>query len=129
MDGFEDSGIHVGHVLLGGMIMALGALFLLDRLDFVGPSLVGLWVPLILVAFGLSRIIWPTRRGSPVAGVWIALVGGLLLLERLDVLPMRESWPVFVIMAGVLMIFRAVGWLPNRRDRWPDRRRWNEVQR
>ena len=124
MDKFDDSGIHVGHVLLGGMMMALGALFLLDRLQLLGPSIVGLWFPLILIAFGLSRIIWPSRR-SPVAGVWIGLAGGLLLLDRLNVVTMHESWPVFVIMAGVLMIFRAVGWLPGRRDR----AHWNEVPR
>ena len=127
-DDFERSGIHTGHVILGGMLMALGAVFLLGRLDVVAPWAVDLWFPLLLVVFGLARIVWP-RRNSPVPGVWIALVGGLILLDRLGIVAMHESWPVFVIMAGMLMIFRALGWLPNRHDVWRERRRWTEVQR
>ena len=129
MNDFDRPRLHIGHVLLGTTLMALGAVFLLDRLNIVAPWMLALWFPVFLVAFGLSRIVWPSRPGKQIAGLWIALVGGLLLLDQLDIFKMHESWPVFVIMAGLIMIFRALGWLPGRRDWIRDRRYWREVRR
>ena len=129
MDDFDRPNAHLGHVLFGTLIMALSAFFLLDRMNIVGPWVLSVWVPLFLIAFGLTRIVWPTRPGKQIGGVWIALVGGLLLLDQLDIVKFHESWPVFVIMAGLMIIFRALGWLPSRRDWLRERADWKEVGR
>jgi hypothetical protein len=83
--------------------------------------------PGLLVVFGLIRIVWPSRPGAEVGAMWIALVGGLLLLDRVGVAPMEESWPVFVIVAGLTVVFKALGWWPSRRLGGQSGRRWNEV--
>src|SRR5436190_23730701 len=129
MDDFDRPRIHTGHVLLGTALIVLGAIFLLDRMNIVAPWVFGLWFPLFLVVFGLSRIVWPSRPGKQIGGVWIALAGGVLLLDRLNIVNVRESWPVFVIMAGLILTFRAVGWLPSRLDMLDERRRAREVRR
>ena len=129
MDEFDDSNIHTGHVVFGTVLIVLGSVFLLDRLHIVAPWVFALWFPLFLVIFGLSRIVWPSRPGKQIADVWIALFGGVLLLDQLDILKARESWPVFVIMAGLIMTFRAVGWLPSRQDVINERRHWREARR
>jgi len=129
MDEFDRPRIHTAHVLFGTLLMLLGSLFLLDRLDIVAPWVPGLWVPIFLVLFGLTRIVWPSHPSKQSGGVWIALVGGILLLDNLGVLTISESWPVFVIMAGLMMTFRAVGWLPSRNDLIMERRSWREARR
>jgi FtsH-binding integral membrane protein len=129
MDDFDRPHIHTGHVLFGTALIVLGAIFLLDRMNIVAPWVFGLWFPLFLVVFGLARIVWPSRPGKQAGGVWIALVGGLLLFDQLDVLKFNESWPVLVIMAGLMMTFKAIGWLPSRHDDLMERRTWREVRR
>ena len=115
MTNFDDPPIHSGRILFGAAIMVIGLIFLMDRLHVMGTELIATYWPLSLVAYGLTRIILPARPGAEVGGLWIALFGGLLLLDRLEIAPMGESWPVFLIVAGLMVVFRALGWLPSDR--------------
>jgi hypothetical protein len=117
-----------GQVAFGVAIMSAGLVILMDRLELFRPDDLTRFWPVLLVTFGLSRIIWPPRPGAEASGMWIALIGGLLLLDRANVAPLGESWPVLVIMAGLTVVFKAVGWLPSRRC-WTPPRRWTEVAR
>ena len=105
------------HVAFGVIIMALGLLFLMDKQEMVQQAVLGLFWPGVLVAWGFKRIVWPSRPGREVGGVWIALTGGLLVLDQLSIVHLRESWPLFVVIGGMLMIFRALDWLPSRTER------------
>ena len=105
------------HVALGVIVMALGLLFLMDKLEMVHQAVLGLFWPGVLVAWGFKRIVWPSRPGGEVGGVWIALTGGLLVLDQLSIVRLGESWPLFVVIGGMLMIFRALDWLPSRTGR------------
>lgn len=109
---FDDHPVHEGRVVFGAVIMGLGLVFLMDQMNIVRSQTLTLFWPGLLVAFGMTRIVWPSRPGGEVGGLWIALVGGLLLLDRLDVITLRESWPVFIIVAGLVVMFRALDWLP-----------------
>ena len=111
---FDDRPVHEGHIAFGAVIMSLGLVFLMDRMDILGPATLALYWPGLLVAFGMARIVSPSRPGGEVGGRWIALVGGLVLLDRLAVIALRESWPVFIIVAGLVVMFRALDWLPGR---------------
>jgi hypothetical protein len=122
MDEFDERPIHLGRVIIGGLLVTVGISFLLDRLFIVQPWVLELWFPIALVAFGITRIVWPSRPSKQIGGAWIALAGGMLLFDRLDVIAFRESWPALVIMAGLMLVFRAVGWLPRSRE-------WREVRR
>lgn len=128
MNEFDGRQIHLGHVLIGGLLVSLGIVFLLDRMFIIQPWVLALWFPLFLVVFGVTRIVWPSRPGRQIGGVWIGLVGALLLFDQLDIIKMQESWPTFVIMAGLMLVFRALGWLPGRQE-WREARRWREVRR
>ena len=129
MTNFDEPATHSGRIFFGAAIMAIGLIFLMDRLHVLGADTIAVYWPFLLVAYGLARIVVPSRPGAEVGGLWIALVGGLLLLDRLDIAPMRESWPVFLIVGGLMVVFRALGWLPSHR-RWRDApRRWNEARR
>lgn len=123
---FEDP-VDRRHVAFGVVIMALGLLFLMDKLEIVQRALVGLFWPGVFVAWGFKRIAWPSRPGSEVGGVWIALIGGLLMLDQLSIVRLGESWPLFVIIGGMLMIFRALDWLPSRVELDANRRSKDSV--
>src|SRR6185503_10846665 len=84
---FEDQ-VDRRHVAFGIIVMALGLLFLMDKLEIVQQAVLGLLWPGVFVAWGFKRIVW-----------------------------LRESWPLFVIIGGMLMIFRALDWLPSRTER------------
>jgi hypothetical protein len=127
MDDVDGPHVHSGRLTIGAAIMALGVVSLLARLNILPPGIFAVYFPLFLIVFGMIRIMWPSRPGREVGGLWIALAGGLLLFDRLDIMTLRESWPIIVIMAGLTLVFKALGWLPDRRRRREDHRRGGEV--
>jgi hypothetical protein len=129
MKHFDDRDLQIGSIALGGTIMVVGLFFLMDRLDLIRPDTLTLYWPGLLVVFGLTQIVRPSRLGSEVTGMWIALVGGLLLLDRVGIAPMEESWPVFVIVAGLTVVFKSLGWLPSRPGCRLHERPWTEAKR
>ena len=126
MDDFDEPHVHSGRLVIGAAIMALGVVSLLVRLNILWTPVFALYFPIVLIVFGMIRIVWPSRPGRQIGGMWIALAGGLLLFDRLDIMKLKESWPVVVIMAGLTLVFKALGWLPDRRRR-EDRRNRREV--
>lgn len=96
-------------VLIGLLLVAIGALFLLDNFtDWHFPREI-LW-PVILIVFGVVNLV---RRGS---GRWLGgiltLLGVVFLLDALDVLTfqMRDRWrlwPLVLLVIGVRMLLGA----------------------
>jgi hypothetical protein len=127
MDDFDEPRVHPGRLLIGAAIMVLGVVTLLVRLNILWPRVFALYLPHFLIVFGLIQIMWPSRPGRQIGGMWIALAGGLLLFDQLEIMRMKESWPIVVIMAGLTLVFKALGWLPDRRRWREDRRNRREV--
>jgi hypothetical protein len=128
MKHFEIPEVKAGCIAFGVTVTAVGLLMFLNRLDLIRPHDLTFYWPGLLVVFGLTRIVWPPRPGGEVTGMWIALVGGLLMLDRTGMAPIEESWPVFLIVAGLTVVFKAVGWLPDSRQ-MSYGGRWNGVRR
>ena len=101
------------HVVVGVIVGLLGILFTLQNFGLHLLGDVQLFWPLLVVAFGLSRII--DRRGR-LAGVLLLIVGGGVQLSNLGlfVLPGREVvryWPLTVVLVGLgeLVFSRGIG--------------------
>lgn len=101
--------------VFGLVLMLVGTLLLLDRLDWWGVHLnVPLW-PWVLVLLGLARLGDRSpdesgcRRGSRGA-VWLLFLGawGLVNEYRLFGVHYGHSWPVLLIGAGALVVWRAM---------------------
>jgi len=91
-------------VLTGVLLMVVGGLLLLDQLDIITFDF---WA-LVLFAVGLLKVLQDEGTGRILGGLLMA--GGVLIeLDHLGIVRVRldRTWPVFVIIAGLFMIWRA----------------------
>jgi hypothetical protein len=107
--------VHPGRVGAGAVVMAMGIVMLLDRSDLVGPYAWRAFPGFILVLLGLTGAIgnWRAcagRRGTPLSGLWLILVGCWLIVNALNFFGMtyRTSWPFLIIAAGTMVVLREV---------------------
>lgn len=106
-----------GRLQAGWILIAVGALFLLDRLGWDWrwswhPTIRRLW-PVILIVIGLARLQasvagpgtsgWRLRRQF-VGGGWIVVMGIMLLLDQNGWFYLSQSWPFFIIAAGLSLL-------------------------
>lgn len=92
------------NMLLGLVLMALGAVFLLGQLDVLeaGPT-IGSWWPTIVIATGIIQA--TTEPRNIAGGLVIAAIGAILLLWRLDVIDgVAILWPVLLIAFGLWLL-------------------------
>jgi uncharacterized membrane protein HdeD (DUF308 family) len=109
-DGFD-----VGQFSAGVLLLLVGGLFLFDRFDLIEGIRFGQLWPVLLIYFGLVRIVWPRKEGSRRGGAWMLMIGALFLLHTFRVVRLHDSWPMFIVFAGVLIIWQAF----DRRDARP----------
>ncbi len=93
----------------GLLIMAAGVAFLLGRFEIVDFGPIWRYWPLILVAFGLDKIIRAESSKERGEGVWLAFIGTWLLISFVHVFGMTfaTSWPILLIGFGIGMIYKA----------------------
>jgi hypothetical protein len=94
-----------GRLFTGLVIMALGAIFLADNLGFVDVGSIGRFWPVILILLGIGSIFRPGHRRG---GAWLLFLGALFLLHTFGYFRLHDSWPLFIVAAGVGMIWRSV---------------------
>ncbi len=103
------------HVVLGVIVGLLGILFTLQNVGVLTLGDVQLFWPMIVVAFGVSRIIEPRGR---LGGLVLLIVGGGVQLSNLGLfaLPSAEVvryWPLTVVFVSLweLMVAQRIGLL------------------
>ena len=99
--------------LVGGLVLiTIGAIFLVDQMGWApGFRFHHLW-PLILIVIGLANLFTGRRRGW--GGGWLVLVGTMFLLHENRVLVLGRTWPLFIVAAGLGLMFG--GYRGRRRD-------------
>jgi hypothetical protein len=105
------------HLVGGAILIVLGLIFLGSELDLLPWWSMGRLWPVILITIGAVRVIVPERPGNRGGAVWLLFVGGVFVLHNYDVLSLQDSWPLFIVVAGVSILMGA---------RAADRRRLNE---
>ena len=102
-----------GRIVLGVVAIALGLMLLLDRTGFVSMHMsLRLW-PFALLALGLARLTDPSRQGHACAcgasGLWLLFIGawGLVSEFRLFGFDYQTSWPLLMIAAGLMIVWRS----------------------
>ena len=100
-------------VVVGLVFITIGVIFLGGRQGW-GPEwrMETLW-PVILIIFGIGRILSPGREGRVSSGFWILLTGVLFLLNQLHIVRFEQTWPLFIVAGGVSILIGS----SRRRDR------------
>jgi hypothetical protein len=94
-----------GTMIPGLILVAIGALFLLDNLHIVHVSAWFAYWPVLVIAVGLVKLVDSTYTGGRIAGGVMMTVGGLFLADNLGFLRIDQMWPLILIAIGVFMLW------------------------
>ena len=89
--------------------IVLGIVWTLDNMNSVDADEIFRFWPVLLVAFGLSKLLRRHGGSRPVSGLlWIA-AGVLLLVHTTDVVPwgIWDLWPLFLVLLGATIVWRS----------------------
>ena len=96
----------IGRVVMGALLVAAGAALLIDRLGAMPPMWrTSIW-PVLLIGYGLARLLQPRAQGREglffvLGGTWwLAGISGWISLER--------TWPLLIVALGVSIMFQSV---------------------
>jgi predicted membrane protein len=97
-------------IFFGAIVIAAGCLLLLDNLGIVRFHDFWQYWPVLLVAYGVSRVVDSRCLSGYVWGGMIALIGAFLLLDTLDIIVFNFNvvWPLLLIAFGLSAVFRGV---------------------
>jgi hypothetical protein len=110
----NESRTSIGQIAFGLAIILLGVAMLTDQRDGWGIYLPDGWWPVFVMLFGVFRLIDPGTTGgrqrSRRFGAWLVSVGlwGLISELRLFGFDYSTSWPLLIIFAGAVIVWRAL---------------------
>ncbi len=99
-------------LVMGLLILGLGIIFSLDRLDIVeAGEILRLW-PAILVVFGLMKLFQSRSLPGRFFGLIVTGGGAMLLLDRLDYVDFAFSFGDFIVLVliglGIALIWSSI---------------------
>jgi Domain of unknown function (DUF5668) len=99
-------GSKISPAMIPGLILvAIGALFLLDNLHIVHVSTWFAYWPVILIAVGLVKLVDSQHTGGQIAGGVLMAVGGLFLADNLGFVRIDQLWPLILIAIGLFLLW------------------------
>ena len=104
-------------------LIAFGAIFLIGNSGLFRGYSIRWLVPLLLIGFGVWLFVHKMTESGPLAddgtpaykfrlfhalrgSIWVMLVGVLFLLDSSHILSWGRSWPLFIIVAGVMAVMQ-----------------------
>jgi hypothetical protein len=93
-------------LMWGLVLVCVGVTIFLDQIDVIDVQGVWHYWPLLMVIFGINKMVgYPTAKHFS-SGLWLVFTGLWLfaVLEHLFGLTLHNSWPFFIIACGVSMI-------------------------
>lgn len=101
------------NIIVGAMLILIGVALTLDRSGiFQWNNQWTLW-PFILLGIGLARFVG-SPAGEPKQGLLFMALGGWLLLSDAGTISVEDSWPILVIVLGLIIALNG----GPRRPRW-----------
>jgi len=95
-------------VVFGLVLIVVGVLIFLDNFYLIDVHGYLPYWPVLVIAFGLSKLIQPGGRVNPLVGLILIFAGTAKLLDNLDVMYF-DFWdylPVVIVAIGLSMIWR-----------------------
>lgn len=99
------------NIFLGLVLIGFGALFLLDNLGYFEFGSIWRYSPLIVVIFGIQRMINAQNANQSGNGIWLIFIGLWLFVSMNEFwdLGFRETWPMLIIGWGIGVIWKSLG--------------------
>lgn len=96
-----------GRLVHGLFLLTIGALLLADNPGFDVPRRIWSYWPFLLLGLGAVKLLGPGRPEDRRGGYWLFVVGlwGLVGVFGLFGLDWSNSWPLFLVAVGLLMVF------------------------
>jgi predicted membrane protein len=97
----------------GALLVCVGVILLLDRLDYIYAYDYLRYWPLVIVLFGAVKFIRSRRAAGFITGMLIMLIGALLTINNLTYYHIHfwQWWPIVIILLGASLLF-------NTRSKW-----------
>ncbi len=94
-------------IWFGIAFVTVGVLWTLDNLRILDSDRAFEWWPVLLIGFGVSKLLDRRAHRSSAGWLWIA-IGSVLLLQHLGYIPwgLHELWPVVLILIGAGIVWR-----------------------
>ncbi len=93
--------------LFGSILVGIGVIWLLDSFNVIDAPSFGQWFPIILISFGVWRLLTSQFKAVIEAIIWIG-TGVTIGLLQLDIITVRQLfravWPVIVILLGLWVL-------------------------
>lgn len=106
-------------VVSGVVLVAVGLLFLASNLGTLPDvNFARLW-PVILLVIGVGKIVSPSPDEARWGGLVFVCMAGIFLAHNYDVLRLRDSWPLFIVVAGLSVLLNASTCGKNRKEGMP----------
>jgi predicted membrane protein len=98
-----------GRLMVGVILLGLGALFLLDSFDLLDAGRFRDYWPVILIMWGIGTLM-DHDRGRRGRGLILVALGCIFLLRNLHILyvPWRAFWPIVLVLLGGNLIWRSL---------------------
>lgn len=98
------------NIVWGLILMGLGIFLLLDNLDIFDVLNWWHYWPIVMVIFGMNKMIDFDSAKEFANGVWLVVVGLWLYacFEHIWGMTFGNSWPVFLIACGASEVLKAV---------------------
>jgi len=97
-------------VVMGMLVIVVGLLFLLDNLDILDlHDAVAFW-PLVFIFAGVAKLLDTSTPSGYLIGLAGIGIGTVMILNRLGIIyfTWRMAWPLFLIGAGGVLVYRAM---------------------
>lgn len=88
----------------GGLIViAIGLILLAVNYELMPAHDIGRLWPVALIVLGASQMLFPDAEGR-LGGLPLLFVGGIFLAHNYDVMRLKQSWPLFIVAAGLSIL-------------------------
>jgi len=90
-------------ITTGLLIITVGLVFLGGQLN-MGLNVGKLW-PMVFVVLAVGQLVSrPSWEGVKI-GLWFWFLAAIFLLNNYRILGLRDTWPLFVVAAGLSVLF------------------------
>ena len=106
----EEGSGRAGGLLTGAVLILVGMLFLLDRMDLFEVGRVWTWWPLLPIGFGLAKLAGARGHDETRSAIWLVLAGSWMLISTKHWFGFHwgNSWPLLLIALGVVTVWQAL---------------------